>query len=107
MQVRQMDGDLMPWTKSYVSERTVEMIIKGNAMERDPVEAGVPYGSPVSPILLMIYISERLKCVEEGISAKGQSIVDDFGLVATGSNHNQVILTLETCAAKSIEWASR
>jgi hypothetical protein len=55
MKVRQLDGDLIRWTESFLSERTVEMIIKGNALERHPVEAGVPQGSSVSPILLVIY----------------------------------------------------
>jgi len=52
-----MDGDLIQWTESFLSERTVEMIIKGNAMESHPVEAGVPQGSHVSPILFAIYTS--------------------------------------------------
>jgi len=49
-----MDGDLIRWTESFLSERTVEMIIEGNAFEIHPVEAGVPQGSPVSPILFPI-----------------------------------------------------
>jgi hypothetical protein len=47
MKVRQMDGDLVRWTERFLSERMVEMTIKGNAMERHLVEAGVPQGSPV------------------------------------------------------------
>jgi hypothetical protein len=61
MKVRQMDGDLIRWTESFLSERAVEMIIEGNAMERHPVEAGVPQGSPVSPILFAIYTSGLIK----------------------------------------------
>ena len=44
MNVRQMDGDLIRCTESVLSERMVEMVIEGNAMERHPVEAGVPQG---------------------------------------------------------------
>jgi hypothetical protein len=33
MKVRQMDGDLIRWTERFLSERMVEMIIEGNAME--------------------------------------------------------------------------
>jgi hypothetical protein len=43
--------------ESFLSERTVEMIIKGNAMTRYPVEEGVPQVSLVSPILFAIYTS--------------------------------------------------
>jgi hypothetical protein len=31
--VRQMDRDLIRWTDSFLSERLVEMIIEGNAIE--------------------------------------------------------------------------
>jgi len=41
MKVMQMDRDLIRWTESFLSERTLEMIIEGNAMERHPVEAGI------------------------------------------------------------------
>jgi len=108
MKVRQMDGDLIQWTESFVSERTVEMIIEGNAMERHPVEAGVWQGSPVSPILFAIYTSGLIKWLEEYVSeAEGLSFVDDLGSVATGSDVNNVLSILERCAATSILWASR
>jgi hypothetical protein len=84
------------------------MIIEGNAMDRHPVEAGVPHDLPVSPILFAIYTSGLIKCVEEYVTeAEGLSCVDDLGWVATGSDVNHVIPILERCAAKSIEWASR
>jgi hypothetical protein len=107
MKVRQMDGDLIQWTESYLSERPVEMVLEGNAMDRHPVDAGVPQGSPVSPVLFTIYTSGQIKWVEEYVSAKGLSFVDDLGWVATGSDVNQVVTILERCAAKSIELASR
>jgi len=72
------------------------MIIEGNAMERHPVEAGVPQGSPVSPILLAIYILGLIKWVEEYISeAEGLSFVGDLGCVVTGSDVDNVISTVE------------
>ena len=108
MMVRQMDGDLIRWTKSFLSERSVEIVIEGNAMERHPVEAGVLQGLPVSPILFAIYTSGLIKWVEEYVSeAKGLSFVDDLGWVVTGSDVNQVVMILERCAAKSMEWAGR
>jgi len=59
MKVRQMDGDLIQQTESFLSERTVEMIIEGNVMKRHPLEEGVQEGAPVSPILFAI-CSSRL-----------------------------------------------
>jgi len=90
-----------------LSLRTVEMIIEGNAIESHPVEAGVPQGSPVLQILFVIYTSGLIKWVEQYISNGGLYFVNDLGWVATRSDVNQVVTTLERCAAKSIEWAGR
>jgi len=68
IEARQMDGDLIRWTESILSDRTVEMVIQGNAMTRHPVEGGVPQGSPVSTILFAIYTSGLIKRVEEYVS---------------------------------------
>jgi len=108
MKVRQMDGYHRRWMESFMSERTVEMVIEGNAKETHPVEAGVAQGSPVSLILSAIYTSGLINWVEEYVSeAEGLSIVDDLGLVSTGSVVNHVLSILERCAEKSFQWASR
>jgi hypothetical protein len=41
MKVRQMVGDVIRWTENCLSQRAVEMIIEGNAVERHPGEARV------------------------------------------------------------------
>jgi hypothetical protein len=108
MKVRQMDGDLIQWMESFLSERAVEMIIEGNAMERHPVDAGVLQGSPVSPILFAIYTSGLIKWVKEDVSeGEGLSFVDNLGWVVTGSDVNHIVMIRERWAAKSIEWACR
>jgi len=77
-------------------------------MERHPVEAGVPQGSPVSLILFAIYTSGLIKWVEEYVSeAEGLSFVDHLGWAATGSNVNHVVAIHERCATKCIKWVSR
>jgi hypothetical protein len=108
MKIRQMDEDLVRWAESFLSERTVEMILEDNAMERHAVEAGVPQCSPVSPILFAIYTAGLIMWVVEYVSeAKGLSSVDDLGWVATRCYVHDVVAILERCAAKSIEWVSR
>jgi len=82
--------------------------MEGNSMERHPVEAGVPQGSPVSPIFFAIFTSVLMKWVEEYVSeAEGLSFMDDLCWVATGSDVDHAIMIHERCAAKSIEWVGR
>jgi hypothetical protein len=49
-----IDRDLILWTACFLSDRTVEKVIEINVMERLLVEARIPQGSSVSPILLVI-----------------------------------------------------
>jgi hypothetical protein len=58
---KRIDGDLIQWTGSFLSDRTVEMVIEGNVRQSHPVEAGVPQGSPVSPILFAIHTAGLIK----------------------------------------------
>ena len=108
MKAKQIDGDHIRWTESFLSDRTVEMVIEGTVLQSHLVEAGVPQGSPVSPIIFAIDTAALLKWVETGVhGVEGLSFVDDLGWVATGKDVNQVVRKLEACAAESIEWASR
>jgi hypothetical protein len=108
MKGKGIDGDLIRWTASFLSDQTVEMVIEGNVMERRPEEAGIPQGSPVSPILFAIYTSGLVKWVEERLSGiEGLSFVDDVGWMATGSDVSQVVRKLESCARESIDWVEK
>jgi hypothetical protein len=61
----------------------------------------------VSPIAFAIYTSGLIKWVEEYVSAEGLSFINNLGCMATASVINQVVTTLEQCAAEIIEWGSR
>jgi len=106
MKAKKIDGDLIRWTESFLSERMVEMVIEGNVLHSDPGEAGVPRRSPLSPILFAIHTAGLTKWVEERVQAEGLSVVDDLGWVATRKDVNQVVERLESCAAESIEWGN-
>jgi len=82
MNVMQMDGDPIQWMESILTERTVKMIIDGNAMEQHPVKAWVTHGSPVSPIHFVIHTAGLSNWVEEYLSgAEGLFFVEDHRCV--------------------------
>jgi len=108
MRGKGMDWDLVRWTASSLTDRTVKTVLKGNVMERHPMEVSVPHGSLVSPILFAIYTSGVIKRAKVKVSrSEGLSLVDVVGWVVSGNDINQVIRTLEACARVSIDWVER
>jgi hypothetical protein len=95
MKAKKIDGDLIRWTKSFLSARALEIVNEGKVLQSHPGEAGVPQGSPLSPILVAIHTAGLIKWVEERVQAKSLSFVDNLGLVATGQDVNQVVKRLE------------
>jgi hypothetical protein len=79
MKAKKINGDLIPWTESLLSDRIVEMVIEGKVLQSQPVEAGVPPDSPVSPILFVIPTAGLRKWVEEFHQSEGLYLIDDPG----------------------------
>ena len=48
---------LVRWLRSYLEDCTARLIFDGEAIECRLIRAGVPQGSPLSPILFILYIS--------------------------------------------------
>jgi hypothetical protein len=59
------EADVCRWVESFMSDRRVAIRMEGRDGKVMDVTNGVSQGSPVSPILLVIYISELLEHVEE------------------------------------------
>src|SRR5258705_190882 len=77
---------------------------KGNSMD---VKTGVPQGSPVSPVLFIIYLSGLFgKVVKEErlCESKGISFVDDVAWVVEEVDVGECTQRLERCAAGTPKW---
>src|SRR6266536_6319614 len=53
------------------------MLLIGTSIETD-IQIGIPQGSPISPILFLIYIRNLFQDLE----SRGMSYIDDIGLIA-------------------------
>jgi hypothetical protein len=74
-----IDGDPIRWTQSFLTDRTVQLVIDGFQCPEQGIKAGIPQGSPVSPIL--IYLSGIFQAIEEAVPGiQALSFADDIGL---------------------------
>ena len=53
-----MDQNLLRWISSFLSERTISIKIEDIKSDVFITKHGVPQGSPLSPILFIIYVSD-------------------------------------------------
>lgn len=91
------------WTHHFVSERTATMIIDGAAGEEKRVETGIPQGSPISPLLFLLYTTPLYSKIKE-FGAKVSGFVDDITVFISGNiveNAKKMSRILKECC----DWA--
>jgi len=104
------EADLVRWVESFMEERKVIMSMDGKEGDSMDVEMGVPQGSPVSPVLFVIYLSGlfgQVEKKEEECGSEGISFVDDVAWVVEGEDVGECTTQLERCAAETTVWAKK
>jgi len=95
---------LVSWTKSFLTGRSCRLLYQGSPRVFAPVSVGTPQGSPVSPLLFVIYVS-RLHCeIPHGLTL---SYVDDFGQTASSASYRRNIQILQKQYARLKDRGSR
>ena len=75
---------LIAWIKSFLSGRSCRLLFQGSPRAFSPVSVGTPQGSPISPLLFVIYVSPLHISLPHGLVL---SYVDDFALTTSSLSY--------------------
>lgn len=70
----------VPWVKAFLTNRSTRIRMPEGMSAISPTPTGIPQGSPISPILYLIYNADLLACCGAGVTSNGW--VDDVGFIA-------------------------
>jgi hypothetical protein len=101
-----------PWVLRFITAflqgRRTRLSFCGFESDWFPMETGIPQGSPLSPILFLLFIAELLEELQQPNSGSfGFGFVDDTNLVAWGNSAQDNCRRLETMHDRCIAWAKR
>ena len=68
-----ISGKILRWIKSFLTDRSQKVCIKGVLSDSLPVLSGVPQGSVIGPLLFLIYINDLL----DKVRSNGKLFADD------------------------------
>jgi len=104
------EADLVRWVERFMEDRKLIMSMDGKEGDSMDVETGVPQGSPVSPVLFVIYLSGLFSKVEEReeeCRSEGISFVNDVAWVVEGEDVGECTQRLERCTAETTIWVKK
>ncbi|KAI3014154.1 transcriptional regulator family: Zinc finger, CCHC-type [Aspergillus niger] len=107
MKARGIPENLLRWVEAFCSERTATIQINGQLSETHSLpQAGLPQGSPLSPILFLFFNADL---VQRQIDGKGGAIafVDDFTAWVTGPSAQSNREGIEAIINEALDWEKR
>ena len=101
---------MIRWVASFLNDRTAAVRLDGEIGDQEPVKIGVPQGSPVAPILFMLFTAPLFKILtkeEKKAGIKIRGYVDDGLLTARASKEVTSAAKIQETFAKIEAWATQ
>ena len=83
---------MVDWVSSFLSERTCTLVFQDSPNIRSPVSVGTPQGSPISPLLFLLYVAPLHMAVPSGLMI---SYVNDLSITVASPSYRGNIRRLQ------------
>ena len=101
-----VSGMLLTWLRSYLHERSIKVVLSGQSPDASPINASVPQGSILGPLLFSVFIDDLVDTCENQLYLHA----DDSTLIApVRSVHERasVFTSLNRDLEKMRVWAAK
>ncbi|KAJ5159350.1 uncharacterized protein N7500_009001 [Penicillium coprophilum] len=105
-------GILAPWVKSFLTGRSTRIKLpNGHLSDAFPTPTGIPQGSPISPILFLLFNAPLVRaCTLRGLyygESEAYGWVDDVCILAISNSYEENIRVLEKALQRAAIWAKK
>src|SRR5204863_4060070 len=94
------------WIKSFLQGRSTQLQFNSTKSESIPTPAGVPQGSPLSPLLYMYYNADLLEVAPQQQGTR-LGFIDDIAYGIEGNSGQENVRKLKLILNKTEEWRKK
>lgn len=102
MQAQGWPDYILRWTTSFLSHRKVQVRYTGGITPQRELVCGVPQGSPISPLLFLLYMAEPMR---SGNPCLRFSYADDVGILGFGPTIAESATAAQCEVDHLLEWS--
>ncbi|GMG55441.1 unnamed protein product [Aspergillus oryzae var. brunneus] len=104
-------GYFADWLQSFLTNRSTRISLAGELSSEFSTPTGIPQGSPLSPILYIIYNTPLIRDLyvrrPQGGSTEAYGWIDDACVLASSDSYAENVETLKTALARADRWATQ
>jgi ribonuclease HI len=107
MRQRRMPPIIIQWVQNFLKSRTTQLRFNGETHDAIEISAGIPQGSPISPILFMIYNADLVDTLKILGIDLALGFIDDVAYGVSGMTAELNAKALEPVLKTSEEWRKK